>query len=418
MANARAWNARAVQGRRILLIIAGGIAAYKSLELIRRLRERGVGVRSVLTRAGAEFVTPLAVASLSGEKVFSDLFSLIDEAEMGHIRLSREADLVVVAPATADLIAKMAGGLADDLASTALLATDKPVLIAPAMNPEMWQHPATRRNVAQLRADGIRMVGPNPGDMACGETGVGRMAEPDQIVAAIEALLAPAIGMLEGVRALVTSGPTVEPIDPVRFIANRSSGKQGHAIAAALRAAGCEVTLVSGPVHEPDPEGVEVVRVETAEQMLAACQAALPVQVAVCAAAVADWRLAERRVQKLKRRAGAPPTLTLADNPDILKTLARPGPARPRLVVGFAAETEDVEANARRKLAAKGCDWIVANDVSMDEGTFGSVYNTVKLIRADAEPEAWPRMSKAEVASRLVACIAAHLRNTSAVVAA
>jgi phosphopantothenoylcysteine decarboxylase/phosphopantothenate--cysteine ligase len=410
-------DAEAVQGRGILLIIAGGIAAYKSLELIRRLRERDVRVRCVLTRAAAEFVTPLAVASLAGEKVFSDLFSLTDEAEMGHIRLSREADLVVVAPATADLIAKMAGGLADDLASTALLATDKPVLIAPAMNPQMWQHPATQRNLAQLAADGIRRVGPAPGDMACGETGIGRMAEPAEIMAAIEALLAPAVGTLEGVRALVTSGPTVEAIDPVRFIANRSSGKQGHAIAAALRAAGCEVTLVSGPVQEPDPEGVKVVRVESAEQMLAACRAALPVAVAVCAAAVADWRVAEPLARKLKRRAGAPPTLALVENPDILKTLARAGPGRPTLVVGFAAETEDLVANARRKLAAKGCDWIVANDVSMDEGTFGSVYNTVKLIRADAEPEAWPRMSKAEVASRLVACIAAHLRNTSAVAA-
>jgi phosphopantothenoylcysteine decarboxylase/phosphopantothenate--cysteine ligase len=407
----------AVQGRGILLVIAGGIAAYKSLELIRRLRERGARVRCILTRAATEFVTPLAVASLSGEKAFGDLFSLTDEAEMGHIRLSREADLVVVAPATADLLAKMAHGLADDLASTALLATDKPVLIAPAMNPQMWQHPATRRNLARLAADGVRQVGPAPGDMACGETGVGRMAEPPEILAAIEALLAPPVGTLEGVRALVTSGPTLEAIDPVRFIANRSSGKQGHAIAAALRAAGCDVTLVSGPVGEPDPEGVKVVRVESAEQMLAACQAALPVAIAVCAAAVADWRVATPIRQKLKRRAGAPPTLTLAENPDILKTLAQPGPTRPRLVVGFAAETEDVESNARRKLAAKGCDWIVANDVSEDEGTFGSVYNTVKLFRADAEPEAWPRLSKAEVATRLVACIAAHLRNTSAVAA-
>jgi phosphopantothenoylcysteine decarboxylase/phosphopantothenate--cysteine ligase len=311
----------------------------------------------------------------------------------------------------------MANGLADDLASTALLATDKPVLIAPAMNPQMWQHPATRRNLERLAADGIRQVGPAPGDMACGETGVGRMAEPAEILAAIEALLAPPVGTLEGVNALVTSGPTVEAIDPVRFIANRSSGKQAHAIAAALRAAGCEVTLVSGPVHEPDPEGVKVVRVESAEQMLAACQAALPVTVAVCAAAVADWRMARPLPQKLKRRAGAPPRLELAENPDILKTLARPGPMRPRLVVGFAAETEDLEANARRKLAAKGCDWIVANDVSMDEGTFGSVYNTVKLFRVEAEPEAWPRLSKAEVAARLAACIAAHLRNLSAAAA-
>jgi len=407
-----------VQGQRILLIIAGGIAAYKSLELIRRLRERGTRVRCILTRAGAEFVTPLAVASLSGEKVFSDLFSLTDEAEMGHIRLSREADLVVVAPATADLIAKMAHGLADDLASTALLATDKPVLIAPAMNPEMWVHPATRRNLAQLDADGIRLVGPNPGDMACGETGVGRMAEPDQILAAIGALLAPAARPLAGVRALVTSGPTVEAIDPVRFIANRSSGKQGHAIAAALAAAGAEVTLVSGPVHEPDPQGVTVVRVEAAEAMLAACRAALPVEVAVCAAAVADWRVAAPAARKLKKQAGNdPPTLVLAENPDILKSLARPGPGRPALVIGFAAETEDLERNARRKLTAKGCDWIVANDVSMEQGTFGGVYNTVKLVRADAEPEAWPKLSKAEVAARLAVRIGEHLREASAAAA-
>jgi len=408
----------AVQGKRVLLIIAGGIAAYKSLELIRRLRERGAGVRCILTRAGAEFVTPLAVASLSGEKVFGDLFSLTDEAEMGHIRLSREADLVVVAPATADLIAKMAHGLADDLASTALLATDKPVLIAPAMNPEMWSHPATRRNLAQLDADGIRRVGPNPGDMACGETGVGRMAEPDQILAAIGALLTPAARPLAGVRALVTSGPTVEAIDPVRFIANRSSGKQGHAIAAALAAAGAEVTLISGPVHEPDPPEVTVVRVEAAEAMLAACRAALPVDVAVCAAAVADWRVAAPAGRKLKKHAGsAPPTLVLAENPDILKSLARPGPGRPALVIGFAAETEDLERNARRKLTAKGCDWIVANDVSMEQGTFGGVYNAVKLVRADAEVEAWPKLSKAEVATRLAVRIAEHLRAASAAAA-
>src|SRR5918994_1999246 len=283
------------QSPRILLIIAGGIAAYKTLELIRRLRERDYGVRCILTRAGAKFVTPLAVASLSGERVFSDLFSLTDEAEIGHIRLSREADLVVVAPATADLIAKMACGLADDLASTALLATDKPVLIAPAMNPVMWDHPATRRNIAQVQADGVRLIGPNPGDMACGETGLGRMAEPDQILKAIEDHLATAAGPLRGMRALVTSGPTVEAIDPVRFIANRSSGKQGHAIAAALIEAGAGVTLVSGPVHEPDPPGASVVRVESARQMLEACEATLPVDIAVCAAAVADWRGGARR---------------------------------------------------------------------------------------------------------------------------
>ncbi len=405
-----------VHGKRILMIIAGGIAAYKSLELIRRLGDRGVRVRCILTAAGARFITPLAVASLSGERVYGDLFSLTDEAEMGHIRLSREADLVVVAPATADLIAKMAHGLADDLASTTLLATDKPVLIAPAMNPQMWAHAATGRNVATLSGDGIRMVGPNPGDMACGEIGLGRMAEPDEIVAAIEALLQPAERPLQGTRALVTSGPTHEAIDPVRFIANRSSGKQGHAIAAALAAAGADVTLVSGPVQEPDPPGVRIVRVESALQMLEAAQAAGPTDVAVCAAAVADWRVAEPSTHKVKRQ-GEPPTLALRENPDILKTLSRAGPTRPRLVIGFAAETDDVLANARRKLASKGCDWIVANNVSTEQGVFGGVNNEVQLIRCDAEPEAWPRLAKTEVAARLVARIAAHLQGVPAVAA-
>lgn len=401
------------QTPRILLVIAGGIAAYKSLQLIRRLRDRGVAVRCILTPAGAEFVTPLAVASLSGERVFTDLFSLTDEAEIGHIRLSREADLVVVAPATADLLAKMTSGLADDLASTALLATDKPVLIAPAMNPAMWDHPATRRNVAQLQADGIRLVGPNPGDMACGENGTGRMAEPEQILAAIDALLAPS-GTLAGKRALVTSGPTFEAIDPVRFIANRSSGKQGHAIAAALAEVGARVTLVSGPVHEPDPQGVEIVRVETACQMLEACKSALPVDVAVCAAAVADWRVADASPAKIKKRpGGAPPELILTENPDILKALSHAAD-RPRLVIGFAAETENLIANARRKLAAKGCDWIVANDVSREQATFGGGFNRVQLIRHGSEAETWPKLTKAEVAARLVARIAAHLERAAA----
>jgi phosphopantothenoylcysteine decarboxylase / phosphopantothenate---cysteine ligase len=405
------------QDHRILLIIAGGIAAYKTLELIRRLRERDYGVRCILTPAGAEFVTPLAVASLSGERVFSDLFSLTDEAEIGHIRLSREADLVVVAPATADLIAKMAHGLADDLASTALLATDKPVLLAPAMNPVMWEHPATRRNIAQVQADGVRLIGPNPGDMACGEIGLGRMAEPDQILNAIEEVLASAVGPLRGMRALVTSGPTVEAIDPVRFIANRSSGKQGHAIAAALVGAGAEVILVSGPVHEPDPAGATVVRVESARQMLEACEAALPVDIAVCAAAVADWRVAEASRDKIKKRPGeAPPTLVLAENPDILQMLSHAA-ERPRLVIGFAAETGDLAANARRKLAAKGCDWILVNDVSREQGTFGGVYNTVQLIRSDAEVETWPKLAKVEVAARLVARIVAHFARASAAAA-
>ena len=405
------------QSPRILLVIAGGIAAYKTLELIRRLRDRDYGVRCILTRAGAKFVTPLALASLSGERVFSDLFSLTDEAEIGHIRLSREADLVVVAPATADLIAKMVHGLADDLASTALLATDKPVLIAPAMNPAMWDHPATQRNVAQAQADGVRLIGPNPGDMACGETGPGRMAEPDQILAAIEEILASAAGPLRGLRALVTSGPTVEAIDPVRFIANRSSGKQGHAIAAALVQAGAEVTLVSGPVNEPDPPGATVVGVESARQLLAACEAALPVDLAVCTAAVADWRVAEASRDKIKKRPGEPPpSLVLAENPDILKALSHAA-QRPRLVVGFAAETGDLAANARRKLASKGCDWIVVNDVSREQGTFGGVYNTVQLIRTDAELETWPKLAKVEVAARLVARIVAHFARASAAAA-
>ena len=405
------------QSPRILLIIAGGIAAYKTLELIRRLRERDYGVRCILTRAGAKFVTPLAVASLSGERVFSDLFSLTDEAEIGHIRLSREADLVVVAPATADLIAKMAHGLADDLASTALLATDRPVLVAPAMNPVMWDHPATRRNIAQAQADGVRLIGPNPGDMACGETGLGRMAEPEEILEAIEEIQAIAAGPLRGMRALVTSGPTVEAIDPVRFIANRSSGKQGHAIAAALVGAGAEVVLVSGPVHEPDPPGATVVRVESARQMLEACEAALPVDLAVCAAAVADWRVARTSRDKIKKDPGqTPPQLVLAENPDILKTLSHAA-ERPRLVIGFAAETGDLAANARRKLATKGCDWIVVNDVSREQGTFGGVYNTVQLIRSDAELETWPKLAKVEVAARLVARIVAHFARASAAAA-
>jgi phosphopantothenoylcysteine decarboxylase/phosphopantothenate--cysteine ligase len=317
---------------------------------------------------------------------------------------------VVVAPATADLIAKMANGLAGDLASTVLLATDKEVLVAPAMNPLMWQHAATRRNVERLRADGIHFVGPDAGDMACGEVGPGRMAEPETILNAVAALLVPGARPLHGVRALVTSGPTVEAIDPVRFIANRSSGKQGHAIAAALERAGAEVTLVSGPVQEPDPPGVRVVRVESATQMLDACRVALPVQVAVCAAAVADWRVASPAERKIKKQPGkGAPTLALTENPDILKTLAMPGPQRPRLVVGFAAETEEVTENAERKLASKGCDWIVANDVSARGGAFGSAHNTVQLIRADVEPEIWAQLPKTEVAARLVVRIAAHL---------
>ncbi|MFP4359143.1 MAG: bifunctional phosphopantothenoylcysteine decarboxylase/phosphopantothenate--cysteine ligase CoaBC [Alphaproteobacteria bacterium] len=392
---------------RVLLVVGGGIAAYKTLELVRRLRERELAVRAILTRGGREFVTPLSLASLAGDKVYEDLFSLTDEAEMGHIRLSREADLVVVAPATADLMAKMAGGHADDLATTALLATDKPVLIAPAMNPVMWDHPATRRNVAQLRADGVAIVGPEGGDMACGEVGTGRMAEPAAILDAILARLGPGAGRLAGRRAVVTSGPTHEPLDPVRFLANRSSGRQGHAIAEALARAGAEVTLVSGPVALPPPAGVRVVAVESAREMAAAVEAALPADIAVCAAAVADWRPTEVRDAKLKKPDdGSAPAIALTANPDILKSLARPGPRRPRLVVGFAAETEDVERHARAKLAKKGCDWLLANDVSPATGTFGGARNRVVLFTREGGAEPWPELAKTELAARLTARIA------------
>ncbi|MFA7431235.1 MAG: bifunctional phosphopantothenoylcysteine decarboxylase/phosphopantothenate--cysteine ligase CoaBC [Rhodospirillaceae bacterium] len=391
-------------GRSVLLIISGGIAAYKSLDLIRRLRERGVSVRCVLTKGGAQFVTPLSVAALSENKVYQDLFSLTDEAEMGHIRLSREADLVVVAPATADLMARMAAGMADDLAATVLLATDKPVLLAPAMNMMMWAHPATQTNLRTLIGRGVRTVGPNSGDLACGEVGSGRMAEVPEIIAAIETFFATG-KPLAGRRALVTSGPTHEPIDPVRFIANRSSGKQGHAIAAALAELGADVTLVSGPVTLPNPPGVRVVAVESARDMLAACRKAVPVDIAVCAAAVADWRV-EAAGQKIKKQTdGAPPALTLAENPDILATLSAAGPDRPALVVGFAAETENVVAHARAKLARKGCDWICANDVSPATGTFGGDSNTVHIVSATGV-EDWPALSKTEVARRLAARIA------------
>ncbi|MDX6751846.1 bifunctional phosphopantothenoylcysteine decarboxylase/phosphopantothenate--cysteine ligase CoaBC [Geminicoccaceae bacterium 1502E] len=396
-----------MQDKRILLIVGGGIAAYKCLELIRRLRERGVAVRCVQTRAAREFVTPLSLASLSGNKVHEDLFSLTDEAEMGHIRLSREAELVVVAPATADLMAKMAHGHADDLASTLLLATDKPVLLAPAMNPMMWSHPATRRNLSILKGDGVRTVGPGAGDMACGETGAGRMAEPQEILAAVEALLGPARRPLAGRRALVTSGPTREPIDPVRYIANHSSGRQGHAIAAALARAGAKVTLVSGPVIQPDPADVSVVRVGTALEMLQACEAALPADIAVCAAAVADWRPEAAPGSKIKKEDGGEPVLRLVENPDILRTLATRPVGRPALVVGFAAETGDILAYGERKLARKGCDWILANDVSPHTGVFGGGENSVVLLRRGAAPEPWPKLTKEEVAARLVERIVA-----------
>ncbi|OAN43005.1 bifunctional phosphopantothenoylcysteine decarboxylase/phosphopantothenate synthase [Paramagnetospirillum marisnigri] len=398
-----------LDGRRVLLIISGGIAAYKSLELIRRLKDRGCAVRCILTKGGANFVTPLAVAALSGDKVYQDTFDLKDESEMGHIRLSREADLVVVAPATANLLAKMAAGIADDLASTALLATDKPVLVAPAMNTLMWEHPATRANMATLEGRGVARIGPNAGDLACGEVGGGRMAEPAEILAAIETSLSD--GPLKGVRAVVTSGPTHEAIDPVRYIANHSSGKQGHAIAAALARLGAEVTLVSGPVHIPDPAGVRVVRVDSAVEMLNGVRAALPADVVVCAAAVADWTVANRATEKRKKKVGAPPpVIELAPNPDILMTVSKAeGGLRPRLVVGFAAETEALLDNARDKLARKGCDWIVANDVSEGSGTFGGDANLVHVIDADGI-DSWPRMGKDAVAARLAERIANVLR--------
>ncbi len=396
-----------LSGKRVLLVVSGGIAAYKTLELIRRLRERAAEVRCVLTAGGAQFVTPLSLSALSGNPVHSDLFSLTEESEMGHIELSRAAELVVIAPASADLLAKMAQGRADDLATTVLLATDKPVLAAPAMNVRMWEHPATQANIETLTARGIRMVGPNEGDMACGEYGFGRMAEPEQILAAIEGFFA-ADARLSGRRALVTSGPTYEPIDPVRYLANRSSGRQGHAIASALARLGAETTLVTGPTRLVDPAGVAVVHIETAEQMLAASQAALPVDVAVCAAAVSDWRVAGISEQKLKKNGGDPPHLELTTNPDILASLAGTGNARPRLVIGFAAETEKVVAHARTKLEKKGCDWILANDVASGTDTFGGAENEVQLVEAGGVT-AWPRMTKEAVAERLALRIADYL---------
>jgi phosphopantothenoylcysteine decarboxylase / phosphopantothenate---cysteine ligase len=395
-------------GKRILLIVPGGIAAFKIPELIRLLRGRDCGVTCVLTQSGAEFVTPLTLQALTESKVYRDLFSLTDENEMGHIELSRSADLVVVAPATANILAKMAAGIGDDLATTLLLATDKPVLAAPAMNVRMWLHAATQANMALLASRGIQIVGPDEGAMACNEYGPGRMAEPPAIVAAIEGLLATS-GSLAGRHAIVTSGPTHEPIDPVRYIANRSSGRQGHAIAAALAALGARVTLVSGPVGLPDPMGVTVRRIESAQQMLAACQDALPAEIAICAAAVADWRVASAAGGKIKKvPGGAPPTLELVPNPDILATLSAPGPRRPTLVVGFAAETDDLLANAQAKRVRKGCDWIVANDVSPATGIMGGAENLVHLITAEGV-EDWPRLAKDEVARRLAARIAATL---------
>lgn len=395
-----------MSGKRILLIVTGGIAAFKTPELIRLLRKSGAAVTPVLTCAAEEFVTPLTLSALAEEKVYSDLFDLTDEAEMGHIQLSRSADLVVVAPATADMMAKMANGLADDLASTLLLATDTPVLVAPAMNVRMWQHAATARNAAQLRADGVQFVGPADGDMACGEYGPGRMSEPSEILAAIEAMLAD--GPLKGRHILVTSGPTHEPIDPVRYIANRSSGAQGTALARALADLGARVTFVTGPADVPPPEGMDVVPVTTAVDMLGAVQAALPADAAVFAAAVADWRMASASDQKLKKSKDGQPVLEFAENPDILATVSQMGAGRPGLVVGFAAETNDVIENATAKRARKQCDWIVANDVSPATGIMGGSENAVTLISAD-DAESWPRMGKDDVARRLAARIAAEL---------
>jgi phosphopantothenoylcysteine decarboxylase/phosphopantothenate--cysteine ligase len=394
-------------GKHILLIIGGGIAAFKSLDLIRRLRERGATVTPVLTRAGEEFVTPLSVSALAGQKLYRDLFDLGDEAEMGHIQLSRIADLVVVAPATADLMAKMAGGLANDLASTLLLATDTPVMIVPAMNVRMWEHAATQRNLATLRGDGITVVGPNEGDMACGEFGPGRMSEPLEIVAAIETQLND--GPLSGRRILVTSGPTHEPIDPVRYIANRSSGAQGTAIASALAALGADVVFITGPADVPPPSGVHVVRVQTALQMQEAVNAALPVDAGVFTAAVADWRVTTASDRKLKKSKDGLPLLEFAENPDILKSVSQMTEGRPKLVVGFAAETNDVIENATAKRLRKGCDWIVANDVSPATGIMGGSENAVTLISDDGA-EDWPRMAKDQVAKQLAARISDALK--------
>jgi phosphopantothenoylcysteine decarboxylase/phosphopantothenate--cysteine ligase len=394
-------------GKSVLLIIGGGIAAYKTHELVRLLKTRGAVVRIILSKAAEQFVTPLSLASLSGEKVYTSLFSLTDEVEMGHIQLSRAADLLIVAPATADLMAKMANGLADDLASTALLATDKRVLIAPAMNVRMWRHPATQRNAETLRRDGVSQVGPNDGEMACGEFGPGRMAEPNEILAAIIDLLKPRSQPLTGKKVVITAGPTREPIDPVRFISNHSSGKQGYAIAKAAVELGAETILISGPVSLPIPSGVQVMPVETAQEMLEICEGEMPADIAIFTAAVADWRVASEAPEKLKKTSDAAPSLTLTENPDILATISRSA-KRPHVVVGFAAETGNVTENASQKLKKKGCDLIVANDVSKGSGVFGGERNTVQLVSA-AGVEDWPQMSKDEVARKLIERLAQML---------
>jgi len=397
---------------RVLLIIGGGIAAYKSLDLIRRLKERGIAVRVVMTAAAQEFVTPLSASALSGERVFTDLFDATSEFDIGHIRLARETDVMVVAPATADLMAKMAGGHADDLASAVLLATDRKILLAPAMNPRMWQNPATQRNFAQLVADGVAVVGPNAGEMAeAGETGIGRMAEPLEIVAAVEGLSGKTRS-LAGKRVIVTSGPTHEPIDPVRYIANRSSGKQGHAIATAAALAGADAILISGPVNVPDPEGVKTIKVETAREMLQAVEDALPADVAIFAAAVADWRVEAPKKQKIKKSGRGAPEFDLVENPDILSTIAHNKTRRPTLVIGFAAETEKVIENAKAKLGRKGCDWIVANDVSPASGVMGGDINTVHIVTR-AKTESLPPQSKEDVAVALVSRIAVALKEAA-----
>jgi phosphopantothenoylcysteine decarboxylase / phosphopantothenate---cysteine ligase len=395
--------------RSVLLIIGGGISAYKSLELIRLLKGKNITVRCILTKAAEQFVTPLSVSALSGEKIYADLFSLTDETEMGHIELSRSADLVVVAPATADLIAKMAHGLANDLASTTLLATDKRVLVAPAMNVRMWQHAATQRNIQTLHNDGILFVGPNEGDMACGEFGPGRMAEPVEIVAAIEQALSPQAKPLAGKHVLITAGPTREAIDPVRYISNHSSGKQGYAIAEAAVRLGAQVTLVSGPVNLPLPPGAGVISITSAVDMLKAVESSLPADIAIFTAAVADWKVASVAPEKIKKQVdGNMPSLLFSENPDILKTIAGLKKARPTLVVGFAAETEKVLDHAKAKLAKKGCDLIVANDVSPEGGVFGSDKNTVHLVSVQGI-ESWPQMSKQDVAEKLMQKLAALL---------
>jgi phosphopantothenoylcysteine decarboxylase/phosphopantothenate--cysteine ligase len=401
-----------MNGKRILLIISGGIAAYKSLELIRLIKKSGGHVRCILTKGGEQFVTPLSVAALSEEQVYTDLFSLKDETEMGHIRLSRECDLIVVAPASANMIARIANGLADDLASTTILASDKPVMIAPAMNPQMWENAATKANIETIRGRDIHILGPAAGEMACGEIGYGRLIEPDLIHKAISDFFS-AGKPLAGLKAIVTSGPTQEPIDPVRFVANRSSGKQGHAIAKALADLGASVTLVTGPTSLPAPTGgVKTLRIETAREMLESCRKSLPADIFVAAAAVSDWHPESYSSSKLKKTSDTPVSLTLAQNPDILSTLSAKGPSRPRLVIGFAAETNDVVANARAKLAKKGCDWLVANSVSDANPVFGSDENQVYFLNSGAVEE-WPKASKDDVAKKLAARVADYFQAAS-----